>query len=538
MPQIPNGQLCYCCCSCFAYNTPIEMSPNEYVVVQDIVAEVDEILAGSYATLSGAPTWQPRVVDYSGGISAGPGESELQFDYMYYITYQVEDGSQPPQFMITTVDHLFLRPDGRVTPVQYLAPDDKIVNAHGGFSAVRFVVPARYRGGLHHLSFNGFDNQTLDQHLISANGVVTADYSVQLAYSSGELNPKLLDVPPQADARASERAYQARYTNAESLAFIADKSAWPKGMTPVASEPMINVPLYAKSFVTAAQAADIQAKAPILAFDNTVNVTSAMWLYNIYGAFFPGPIYLVDWQNDLPNGYTWEVNRQRFILLTGGLLRIQRFNQEGLAMVLAHLVAVADGAACVGPADYDAVFARLRTVWRNAYYFTTFTAGFDQVKKLFSYVTPENSRADPADICAQPSLDCRVLTMEAAASMLPLPPCANPDIYFGVVGAAAGRNIRYVSVRFNLAVNRETAESTDNYTITGGIGTEGVTIKAAEVSRAVPSTVRLTVRGLAPTTDYVVTVASVLSDAETPINPNHASADFRTGAPYASGGTK
>ncbi|MEO7177597.1 MAG: hypothetical protein ABIW83_02025 [Allosphingosinicella sp.] len=538
MPQIPGGQICYCCCSCFAYDTPIEMSPNEFVMVQDIVADVDEILAGSYSAAGGPPAWVPRVVDYSDGISAGPGEAELEFDYMYYVTYQVEDGSAPPQFMITTVDHLFLRPDGRVTPVQYLAPDDTIVSAHGGLSTVRFVVPARYRGGLHHLSFSGFTNETLDGHLLSANGVVTADYSVQLAYSSGDLNPALLDLPPEPDARVSERAYQARHANEESIAFVSDKTLWPRGMTPVASEPMVNIPVYAKSYLTEAQGEDVRANAPAIPLDNTVNVSAALWLYNVYGAFFPGPIYLVDWQNDLPNGYTWEVNRQRFILITGGLLRIQKFNQEGLSVVLAHLISAAEGLACVGPADYEAVFAKMRTVWRNNYYFSSFTAGFEQVTALFSYVSPENAGENPADICAQPSLDCRLCAMEAAASMFPLPDCANPDVYFGVVGAVAGRNFRYVSVKFNRALNLETAETTDNYTIAGGTGIGGVTIRAAYVSRAAPSAVRLTVHGLEPSTDYLVTVANVLSEAETPINPGHASADFRTGAAPASGGTK
>jgi hypothetical protein len=526
MPQMPNGQMCYCCCSCFAYNTPIEASLGEYVMVQDIVANVDEILAGSYAQGDSTPNWQERLVDYSSGISAGPGEAELEFDYMFYITYQAEDGSQAPQSMIVTVDHMFLRPNGKVTPVQYLAPNDKIVASHGGLADVRFVVPARYKGGLHHIMFDGFDNTTLDNHLLSANGVVTADYSVQLAYSTGNLNPDLVDQPSgEASLRASDRAYQARYANTEALAFVADKSRWPKGVTPIASESMINVPVYAKSYLTEAQAADVQANAPVLPPDNTINVTTALWLFDVYGSFFNTPIYLVDWQNETPNAYTWETNRQRFILLTGGLLRVAKFNQEGLAIIIAQLLAVAGGAACVGPADYDGVFSKLRQVWRDSLYFLTYSQGIEQIKALFSYVSEENARANPADICAQPSLDCRVQTMNAASSMMPLPSCANPDAYFGVVSAKAGR--RYVAVAFNEPINPETGGSTDNYAI---IGPEDglVTVDSAEVDPLVPSQVRLCVTGLQPSTDYTVTVKDVLSAADIPIDPEHASADFRT----------
>jgi hypothetical protein len=102
--------------------------------------------------------------------------------------------------------------------------------------------------------FDGFDNKTLDNHLLSANGVVTADYSVQLAYSTGNLNPALIDEPGENTLRASERAYHARYANTEALAFVADKTRWPKGMTPVAAEPMVNIPVYAKSYLTEAHA--------------------------------------------------------------------------------------------------------------------------------------------------------------------------------------------------------------------------------------------------------------------------------------------
>jgi hypothetical protein len=529
VPQEEMGVECYCCCSCFAYDTPIEASPGEYVMVQDIVAHVDEILVGSYRAGSDSPSWNQRVVDYSAGISAGPGEAELEFDYMYYIAYQVQDGSQPPQFVITTVDHLFLRPNGKVTPIQYLKPGDEIVNSHGGKSGVMFVVPSRYKGGLHHLTFNGFNNETLDNHLLSVNGIVTADYSVQLAYSNGDLNPELLDVPSGDGKllRASEDAYRARYANKEALEFVADKSRWPVGLTPLASEPMINVPLYAKSFVTADQANDIQLNAPTLPNDNTANVSTALWLFEIFGSFFPGSIYLVDWKNDLPNAYTWEVNRQRFILFTGGLLRVQKFTQDGLSLVLAHQVAVAGGVECVGPADYDAVFNKTRQVWRNKLFQPTFRGGFEQVSTLFEFVSEAHSHADPANLCAQPSLKCRLRAMEAGASMAPLPDCANPDMYFGLISAKSGRQLRFVNLTFNSALNKETAETTDNYTITSADGTTLV-VERAELSSFDPEDVRLKVVGLEPLTDYTAVVKNVLSEAETPIDPAHDSATFST----------
>jgi hypothetical protein len=179
----------------------------------------------------------------------------------------------------------------------------------------------------------------------------------------------------------------------------------------------------------------------------------------------------------------------------------------------------------VGPADYDGVFYKLRQVWRDSLFFSTYSVGIEEIQAVFGFVSEENSRADPADICAQPSLDCRVQTMNAAASMMPLPSCANPDSYFGVVSAQAGK--RYVAVAFNEPVNPETGGSTDNYAITGQ--EDGpVTVDSAEVDPLKPSEVRLCVSGLLPSTDYTVTVENVLSNTDTPIDPEHASANFRT----------
>jgi hypothetical protein len=529
VPQKEFGKRCFCCCSCFAYDTPIEASKGEYVMVQDIVANVDEILSGSYKAGDAGPVWERRVCEYSAGIHASPGEDELEFDYMYYIAYQVEDGSQPPQFILTTIDHLFLRPNGKVTPVQLLAPDDVIVSSHGGFSRVRFVVPAKYKGGLHHLTFAGFDNETLDSHLISANGVVTADYSVQLAYSNGTINPALVDAPKEdAPRRATEDAYRARYASPAALDFIADKSQWPAGMTPMASQPMVNVPMTARSFLTADQADDVQAKAPMLTPDNTAEVTTALWLFTVFSAFFHKPICLVDWHNETPNAYTWEVNRQTFILLTGGLLRVETLSQDGLALVLAHQIAVAGGIECVGPADYDAVFFKTREVWRDSLFFSTFDNGYSQIEKLFGYVSEEHAKANPSDRCNQPSLACRLEAMEAAASMRKLPACANPDVWFGLVSARTGRQLHFVSLQFNSELNKETAETTDNYKIASEGEPQVVTVESA-VLLTNRTEVRLRVSRLAPHTDYKVVVGDVLSASEAPIDPAHNSAEFRTG---------
>ena len=232
VPQEQLGQPCWCCCSvAFLYNAPIEVAGGDHVMAQDIAAHADRVLAGCYHAGDSAPTWQPRPVDYSRGLAPDGSGTEVDFDYMYYVAYQAEDSPEPPRFILATVDHLFLRPTGRVRPIQHLRPGDRLVNAHGGFSRVLFTVPARFSGALHHLGFEGFDTDRLDGHLLSVNGVVTADYSIQLIYSNGDLDPDLFDLPTAAERLRGEQD-AASDANRAALDFVNDKTRWPAGMTP------------------------------------------------------------------------------------------------------------------------------------------------------------------------------------------------------------------------------------------------------------------------------------------------------------------
>ncbi|MEO7177596.1 MAG: hypothetical protein ABIW83_02020 [Allosphingosinicella sp.] len=225
VPFILDGEVCYCCCpgSGNAADTPFEAAEDEFVRAQDLAPGTDRILAGRYRAGDEAPSWDSRIVDHSVGIVAGGAEGEPAFDYIYYLAYQAVDEDEP-RAIVGTRDQLFLRLSGKVTPIQHLRPGDELVGARGGVSRVTFTVPSHYRGALHQLVFAGFDNETLDGHLLSANGVVTADYSVQLACSTGEINPELLELPAVVN-RVPDGG-------ADSRAFVADEGRWPPGLTP------------------------------------------------------------------------------------------------------------------------------------------------------------------------------------------------------------------------------------------------------------------------------------------------------------------
>ncbi|MFD1836861.1 hypothetical protein [Paracidovorax cattleyae] len=218
---IEDGKLCYCCCACFGQDTPIEVSPNNFVPVRDI-AQNDLVLSGFQK--EGGIEWQQRDIALSSGFNA-----QIGFDIMYYVHYLLDTDSQG---VFVTRDHLFLLPSGKVKPVQYLTPRDRLARPHGAPVEVVLVVLAKYQGGVHHLAFGGFDNTTLDGHLLSAHGVVSADFAVQLAFSCNQLNPALLESSAEEPLQVGTREYLARYDSPERRAFLGDSRQWPPGLVP------------------------------------------------------------------------------------------------------------------------------------------------------------------------------------------------------------------------------------------------------------------------------------------------------------------
>ncbi|MBF9264061.1 hypothetical protein [Paracidovorax cattleyae] len=517
VPNVENGKPCFCCCSCFAQHTPIEVSPGEFVAVRDIETR-DFVLSGFEQ--NGQMQWQPSEIVLSNGI--GP---KLEFDYMYYVQYMSGEFNQQ---MIVTVDHLFLLENGKVKPVQYLNPQDRLRRPDGTVAEVLFVLSAKYVGGVHHVSFAGFDNTTLNGHLLSANGVITSDYSVQLAYSAGQLNPALLDRPAAPPLRVGTAEYAAQFENPAQRAFLADPERWPAGLEPL-PRPLINVPATARAFFTEAQARQLQAAAPSYPANSSINMATLRWLMNtIYGSYRPKTTFLLDWENPLPNIYGWQGDGTTYVLVTGGLALIEGLQYEGLALMMAHGIAAGSGLMCVGPADYDAVFSVLRMNWSNALFFDVFAAGLDQVTTLFSHI--QDSEANPDNICNQPSLQCRLDTYNAALSMMPLPACATPVSAFSLEGAKAGRALDGVVASFSLSVDVSSAESTDNYTISPEDPTHvPVTVDSAIVrGKGGGRTVRLLTTGLQPGQNYELSVDGVQSKDGASLNPQKRTAVFTT----------
>lgn len=514
VPQAENGQLCYCCCSCFAYNTPIEVRPNEFVYIQDIKTGDTVLTAGLDLN------WEERQMTYSGGL--GP---DLTFDFMYYVRYEYEDDGEAGRSMITTADHLFLvepdtGEDRKLKPVQHLIPGDKLVRATGGTSAVKSVNIIQYKGGLHHIYGGDFDGHNLDGHLLNANGIVSSDYIVQLCFSAGQLDPALLVSAPDDPLEVGTPEYAEKFGVGALSDELADQSRLPEGFRPYHPD-LINVPKTAKRFLTDKQARQLRRHAHFSPYSNLIALSSVRYVFEVSQAFYPNVTFLVDWNNSLPNGYAWNDWEQRIILITGGLARIRGFSQEGLALVVSQLLAFNGGEKCVGPADYAGAFNYMRQIWKDQLYVTVVLPGIQQVKSIFGLIP--NGHAKPDNICLEPPLDCRIQTYEAASSMFPIPSCAVPKASFDLTDATASADLLTVTASFDLELNPPTAESPDNYTIDPGAKVTGARLDPGDATKVI-----LDVAGLNPGSDYVLVVTGVLSRQMLPINADKNSKDFST----------
>lgn len=512
------GGYCQCCCSCFGHDTPIEAAPGQFMLVQDIRAS-DLLMAANLDPTTGKLSWQQRPVDYTGGVwlDAEPVPG------MYLVTYAYPGPKgEDSRLIVVTADHLFLMEDSTLKAVQLLAPGDKLRTADGGVSEVLFAANGSFTRGVYSVQLEGeFDGKSLDGHLLNANGIVCADYAVQVYYAANQIPANLVHASAANAPEVGTPEYAAKYKSAKLDAFLANEDAWPAGFAPQLARTIVP-PAGAHSYLTREQARDVQKNAPRGGQNNTFPVTWVNYIYAIARGMFPETNLLIDWTNELPNAYSWREWGRQTIVVTGGLVRVTGFTRNGMAIVIAEMLSyIKQAIDCVGPASYDAVFNVSRQLWNSGLFIDVVPNGIEEVKALFGYVDPRHA-GEGKDICKHPSLACRIQAYEAAIPMFEIPTCAVPHVHVFTVEEAVGRAPDAVIVTFSEKVDVPTAETAANYTLT-----PTVQVTAAKVSARNPKVVRLTVQGLRPGEQYMVAVKNVVTNTGAPIDPQHDAAAFR-----------
>ncbi|MBF0620595.1 MAG: hypothetical protein HQL54_01580 [Magnetococcales bacterium] len=509
VPQInsnPPPTICYCCCSCFAYDTPIEVATGIFTQIQELQIGDTVLAAGTDLK------WEETEVALATDL--GP---DLEFPHMFYVAYRFQDSEEGEiiRSMIVTADHLFLMGSGKLKPVQHLIPGNKLQQADGQVAEVAFCVNSSYKGGLHHIATGDFDNKTLDEHLINSNGIVSAGYNVQLAFTAGHIDPSFITDGPDGDAlQVGTQQYTEQFQCEEAMAFLKDPSKYP-GKVEKPDTRVFHVPDNAFGYLTSAQVESIiKSDPPHSAIGNVMEATTLNYLFKIYGAFYPDIIFLNGWNNEEPNAFAWENLGQKFVLVTGGMARLNDINRDGLSMIISHCVAYHEGIDWVGDADYYSVYMSLRQVWNNDLFAKVFTSGYSQLETLFGYI----------DVKSEPSTACRLETLKMASSMLPIPECAiSPSNYFEVVQAIANNNLKNVLVMFDRELDKKAVTDVKNYEIS-----PQVKILKAGIGGNYGQSVRLVTAGLDPNTTYTVKVNNLLSVGGLPLNPKHNSSEFST----------
>lgn len=505
----PDGK-CWCCCSCFAYGTPIEVEPGLYKLIQSI--GVGEKVLATGPALGG---WAPAEVTHLGGIAP-----EVQVDFMLLGQFRLANGEI--RLLIASADHLFLnaQPDGAtLVPFSALRPGHLVRTADGGEASVVLTSYIEYSGGVRHVALGPYDPAgPLDGHLLNSNGLVTADLSVQLAYYAEALPETMVEradgLPPIGSAE-----FHAAYDTAAYTEFVNDPALWPPDCRPILTS-LMNIPLSALGFLTREQAEEVERAMGPQDLGNSMLLTQALYLFGIFRGTYKDIAFVVDWANTTPNAWYFMDYRQRYVVVSGGLLRVPGLMLHGLSIVLSHLVANSRGIGCTAEADWEGMRNELREVWYGDLFFEAVTNGIPQIEGLFGLITGDGAAGDPGNICLAPSLDCRIESLWAGVTMSGLPGCAVPPPDFAVAGAQA-RGLNEVRVTFSRPYNQPSASDPANYVLEPVVPTRAVTFDPDSAD-----TVLLTVESLTMGAAYTVTVHDVFSIDGKPLAAGHASAAF------------
>jgi len=423
-PNDPN-KLCYCSCSCLAFGTPVQAGDGSFRAIEDYQVG-DTVLAAGKSL-----TWTEQEVVFSNGT---PGVAKQK--YTVLIIYS--DG-----FLAVTSDHLFLMPNGTLKAAAKITPNDELVAPDGSSIAILSVHIGDYTAGFHHITTSKEEPaESLDGHLLNTNGVVSADYTVQLYYRANELPTAFLSANLAADPIVGSSEYCALYGDdclkapsqpqvASLVASFDVPDQLPGVLFTPAEKVRLNIPDDAAPFISKEEA-KLRANDPKRAFNDPFAREWTEYLLKFHKAFYPDVVYHLDWTDEEVNAYAWVENGVRHVALLGGLVRHRALELEGIALVLAHELGhhyggpptYPSGLSCEGQADWHGVANIMREVWFGQFYGQVVTPAIAQMADFFGVPNVSTVPGGSAG-CTHPAGACRIATYYAAVSLVAgKPACA------------------------------------------------------------------------------------------------------------------
>lgn len=415
---------CYCACSGLALNTPIAVGQDRYQAVQELRVG-DTVLAAGPSL-----RWESKEVLFSEGTTGNPRQP-----FSVFLAYGERS-------LIVTADHLFLLADGRLRRADRLSTDDCLVSPDGAPVAITSVHIGDFYGGFHHIATSKTPpGPSLDGHLLDTNGVVSADYAVQLFHQAGSLDPRLASAADLALPIIGSDEYVAQHGPPPALVpaqqigeigFVSPSVANPApGAFVPAGEATTRIPKDACQFISDEDAEILRKTAPKRLMTDFVSQVQAEALAEFYRRSYGDVTYHIDWYDETVNAFAWVDRGVRHVALKGGMLRVEYLEEEGIALVLAHELAhhyggqptYSNGLSCEGQADFFGARNIMRKIWVGESYLSTMEKAIKQLKR-FLRVLPSFRAAALAGGCTHPPGACRIETYNAAVELRPKPACA------------------------------------------------------------------------------------------------------------------
>lgn len=492
------GGICYCCCSCYTLDTPIEVTAGEFILIQDINSG-DKILTAGVDL-----NWTQGIVQSRTGTT-----KREMISGLYLVRYMMPNEKEARE-LIVTADHLFMTyKDRTLKKVQNLIPRDKLLTATGEIAEVVFSVSGDHKTAIQSITMEGeFDGINLSGHLINANGIVSTDYTVQAYYETNQLSNDLRFTfgNPEKIFEVGTKEYSLEFPSEEREAFLENHELWPKGFYPQRAQ-LINVPKTAHRFFTINQENDIKDNGVFNAYSGGASRDTINKLFAMFRSYNSKINYVLDWDSKYVNVSSWTSGEQSFVVMSGGMARIQGLFSEGYLIIIAAMTARLKANQCVTEGDYKAIDI-LRTILPNSIYGVSVPAGIEQVENgLFKLIDAKHYAGNPKDVCENPSIECRSQSLWAGLSFYQLPKCGIPEnAHFNFVNAYANFDLKSINVIFDEAVNSATGQSAINYAIQ-----PDVIITQAIINDINPKMVVLIVEGLNVNSKYLLSITNVTS---------------------------
>lgn len=431
---------CYCCCSCFAYNTMIAV-PDGAVAIQEIPVGAE---VRSAALENGKPLWSTKKVTFSAGVAGGDHPA------MVYINHGVDQAD-----LICNADQVFVLANGEMVRAAQLTLNDELLGENGEAVPIHLVAIGNYKGGIHHISTGNEWGGSPDGHLLLAAGVVVGDFSLQMHFDSIEPSRKVSNFAARPDIGTDEytEAHNHALSGKALMAFSAE------GRDPVPHQLAVqggHFRFYSVaadnstkgvSMFTPEQANDILENGKQLALSNPVPKSEISNIFHILEGFYPGYNFYLDWYAMEPNVYAFEEYGQKFVVVTGGLARMVGLGYEGLMMAVAHGLSrfiglppkTPTGYVGTGAADYFAFGVISRAVWYGNSWVASVMPAFSQIQALMGLISPANAGGVPGYPVEYPSIDCRLSAIQSGMGGGPLPECCGgpPVPQIGLQAAAS-----------------------------------------------------------------------------------------------------